>query len=421
MFEQLYDLLTSNGINGTLASISGYAVVVLVILGLSVLANSVARKILDYYTHKIADKTPTQMDDLMIEHRVVHALAKLGPVLVIYWLSPQLNFYTEIMREIAICVIIVLVTVAIFRALDALVEASRRKNRAGNGPIKGIIQVIKIALSVLTILLILVSFLGDDTAWAIFSGVGGLSAVLLLVFRDSILGLVAGVQLSTGNLLKLGDWLEMAQYGADGEVVDITLTKIVVKNWDKTYTTIPAYKFLEDSFRNWEGMTESGGRRIKRSIAIDMNTIGFLTEDQVETLEGISVLKPYLQKKKEAISAYNQQVDDAHMANLRQLTNIGTFRAYIEAYLRNSPFIHQGLTLLVRQLDSSEKGVPIEIYCFTEGTAWDAYEGIQSDLFDHFFAIMPMFDLAPYQQPSGKDFQSITSKSLQKNERWSMQ
>lgn len=375
----------------------------LIIAAIALLTNYIAKKILNDYSKKIAQKTTTKIDDILIEKGVFNLLAHIAPALVIYWMLPMTGYREETLEKILISYVVIIIIMAIFRIMDAFVDSMKARSKAKAGPLKGIVQVLKIALGILGGLIIVITFMGNDRGWAVFSSIGGLSAVLLLIFRDSILGFVAGVQLSAEGLLKLGDWLEMPKFDADGEVVDISLTKVTVRNWDKTYTAIPAYKFLEESFKNWQGMTESGGRRIKRAISIDMTTIRFLTEDEWKSMEEIDVLKPYLKGKKEVLTAHNKEARGHHIANQRKLTNIGTFRAYVEAYLRNHDNVHQELTLLVRQLAPGEVGVPIEIYCFTNDTAWANYEAIQADIFDHLYAIMPSFGLKPFQQISGAD------------------
>ncbi len=380
------------------------SMLLLVVIGLiGLVAYLIARRVLNLYSHKIADKTATTIDDMLIEKGVFRMLARIAPALTIYMMLPMLGEGATVVEELIISLIIIFVTIAVYRVLDALVDSVKGRSKTKAGPMKGISQVIKIGIGVVAGLLIIVTFMGNEKGWAIFSSIGGLSAVLLLIFRDSILGFVAGIQLSTDNLLKLGDWLEMPKYNADGEVVDISLTKITVRNWDKTYTAIPAYRFLEESFKNWEGMTESGGRRIKRSINVDMNTVGFLTEEEIEKLRRIDILKAYLAGKFVELDEFNTNVSGDHLANRRQLTNIGTFRAYIREYLKHHPKVHNDMTLIARQLQPTEKGMPIEIYCFTNVTAWADYEGIQSDIFDHLLAIMPEFGLRPYQQISGYD------------------
>ncbi len=399
-------------VNSQYAELMTIAVAAVVIVLVAALAYFVAKKVLNYYSHKIAAKTATKIDDILLEKGVFNILARIAPALSIYFMLPMIGENATIMEEIIISVIIILIVMAIFMILDTFVDGVKGRSKAKAGPLKGIVQVAKIAITVLAILMVISTFLGNDKGWAIFSSIGGLSAVLLLIFRDSILGLVAGLQLATGGLLKLGDWLEMPKYNADGEVVDISLTKVTVKNWDKTYTAIPAYKFLEESFKNWEGMTETGGRRIKRAISIDVNTIGFLTEEQLRELKEIDVLKEYFSEKMAAIDTFNEGVQGNHIANIRQLTNIGTYRAYIRNYLQNHPKVFQELTLLVRQLAPTETGVPIEVYCFINDIAWANYEGIQADIFDHLFAVMPSFGLKPYQQVSGHDLSSLKLEKL---------
>lgn len=405
--RDLIEMFTGTfGLSEEVEKIVIYAIVGVLALVLAFIVNLIAKKIILHYVHIIAKKTSTQIDDIFIKNKVFHNLAHIAPGAVIYGMANLLDDSTDFVQRLAMTYIIIVVTVAIFRAFDSAVEYTRMKSPSKGGPLKGIMQVAKIAVIVFAVLMLIVNFLGNATALAIVGSVGGMSAVLLLVFKDSILGLVAGIQLSSEGLLKLGDWLEMPKYNADGEVVDISLTKITVRNWDKTYTTVPAYKFLEDSFKNWEGMSEAGGRRIKRALYIDMNSVGFLTEEQVSLLYKINVLKPYLDEKTEDINTYNKGAEGDHIANLRKMTNIGTFRAYVVRYLKAHPKIHSSYTLLVRQLAPTEKGLPLEIYCFTNDTAWANYEGIQADIFDHLLAIMPEFGLRVYQGPTGYDFKS---------------
>ena len=240
-----------------------------------------------------------------------------------------------------------------------------------------------------------------------------MTAVLLLVFKDAILGFVAGIQLSANEMLALGDWLEMPKYGADGSVIDISLTTVKVRNWDNTITTIPAYALIADSFKNWRGMSESGGRRIKRAIFIDATSVKFLQPDDIVRLRRTALLSDYIEKKIAEIETENQQagLDLTSLVNGRRLTNLGTFRAYLIAYLRQHKSIHTNMTQIVRQLAPEPTGIPLEIYAFSKDTAWVNYEAIQSDIFDHVFAILPEFGLRVYQAPSGYDVQSIKMRA----------
>ena len=241
----------------------------------------------------------------------------------------------------------------------------------------------------------------------------GVTAVLLLIFKDAILGFVAGIQLSANNMIHIGDWIDMPKYGADGDVIDITLTTVKVQNWDKTISTIPAYSLISDSFKNWRGMSESGGRRIKRSINIDMNTICFCDEQMIEKYRHIQYIADYIDAKKREIDEHNiaANVDDSELVNGRRMTNIGTFRAYVIAYLKNHPKINRDMTFLVRQLQPNENGLPIEIYVFSSDKVWANYEAIQADIFDHILAAVPNFGLRVFQNPTGSDFNRLLSMS----------
>lgn len=279
-------------------------------------------------------------------------------------------------------------------------------------PIRGLIQTVKLISSVL-IGLLAISFLMDKSPLILFSGLGALSAVLLLVFKDPILGLVAGIQLSANEMLSIGDWLEMPKYGADGDVIDIALTTVKVQNWDKTITTIPTYALISDSFKNWRGMSEAGGRRIKRSVLIETASIRFLDKELLQRLKKAHLLDIYLEEKIKAIEHANKKppMDMSIQINGRRLTNVGTFRAYLVSYLKAHPDIHQGLTLMVRQLDPTNEGLPIQIYAFTKTTEWNEYEDIQSDIFDHIFSVLPEFGLRAHEAPTGNDVRSLVEKN----------
>lgn len=277
---------------------------------------------------------------------------------------------------------------------------------ARNRPIKGITQIINILLYSMSLILIIAIIL-DRSPWFLLSGLGAMTAILLLVFRDTILSLVAGVQLTTNNLIRIGDWIEMPQFAADGDVVDIALHAVRVQNWDKTITVIPTHKFLEHSFKNWRGMQESGGRRIKRSIHIDINTIRFLTEEEIDNFSHFLLLKDYINDKKNELAEYNQGISPDLIVNARRLTNVGTFRAYLTHYLKQHPRINQSMTFIVRQLAPESNGLPIEIYVFVNDVRWVVYEQTQADIFDHVIAIASQFGLRIHQNPTGNDFKTL--------------
>ncbi|WP_443112312.1 mechanosensitive ion channel family protein [Erythrobacter sp. Alg231-14] len=312
-----------------------------------------------------------------------------------------------VISNVTQALIVLSIGMAIVRALTYANEVYERMPTSRNRPIKGYLQVLKIVV-LCGAAIILISVLIDESPLLLLSGLGAVTAVLLLVFKDTILSLVASVQLTTNDMLRVGDWIEMPSMSADGDVIDISLHTVKVQNFDKTITTIPTHRLVSDAFRNWRGMSESGGRRIKRSIILDQNTVRFLNDDEVVELKKFKMLKGYLAAKREEIADWNARElsgEDAPV-NARRLTNVGTLRAYMIAYLQWHPRIGDGFTLLVRQLPSGPQGLPIEIYCFTDTTDWNAYEGIQADIFDHFLAIVSEFDLRLFQEPAGLDLMS---------------
>lgn len=289
-----------------------------------------------------------------------------------------------------------------FSLLNTLTRWTFERDLAGNFPIRGLVQTVKLLLSI-GVGIGVVSLLIGQSPLILLSGLGAMTAVLMLVFKDPILGLVAGIQLSANHMLSIGDWLEMGKYNADGAVIDIGLTTVKVRNWDNTITTIPTYALISDSFKNWRPMSESGGRRIKRSIMIDASTVRFISEQEVQRLTRSPLLSEYIIAKSHELENANREADMSLALNGRRLTNLGTFRAYLDRYLRNHPKVHQQMTIMVRQLAPTDKGVPIEIYCFSNDVAWVNYEAIQADIFDHIFAVVSEFGLRIHQSPTGYD------------------
>ncbi|MBT7097028.1 mechanosensitive ion channel family protein, partial [Candidatus Poribacteria bacterium] len=295
--------------------------------------------------------------------------------------------------------------------LDAVVDIYRTYDVARDHPIRGYVQALKIFLYVVGGIAVFATVI-DQSPWKILSGIGALTAVILLIFKDTILGFVAGIQLSANDMVRIGDWIEAPKFGADGDVLDITLHHVKVQNWDKTISTIPTYALVGDSFRNWRGMQDSGGRRIKRCLYIDMNSVTFCTDEMVERFARFAFLGPYVEEKSEELAAWNSEhgFDMSEAINGRRMTNLGTFRAYVREYLRNHPRVHQDMTLLVRHRPPGEHGLPIEIYVFTNDIVWANYEGIQADIFDHILAVIPEFGLRVHQAPSGLDMrEAITA------------
>ncbi len=343
-------------------------------------------------------------------HRVVSRLAHVIPALVVFYgiewvpgLSPAAG---NVVRGVASAYVVLTLALSLANLLDALGEIYEEsdRERAHARPIKGYLQVLKIVLGLATTILI-VAVLFDRDPLLLFSGLGAMTAVLLLVFKDTLLSLVASVQLSSNDMLRVGDWIEMPQLNADGDVVDISLHTVKVQNWDRTITTIPTWRLISESYKNWRGMFESGGRRIKRVLYVDQASVRFLTDEEADRLSRIALLREYMEAKRTAIETYNrhQSAEGKDPINHRRMTNIGTFRIYGEAYLRAHPSIQQGMTRMVRQLQPGPHGLPLEVYCFTATTNWIEYETIQADLFDHFYAILPEFGLRVFQEPSGED------------------
>ncbi|MBT5800180.1 MAG: mechanosensitive ion channel [Gemmatimonadetes bacterium] len=357
-------------------------------------------------------RTNTDWDDALIERRVLHRLAHLVPGLVIYRLAPLALVGHARLQEIAdtgVQIYLVLTSMLVIDALmSTTVDIYRSTKTSREISIKGLMQFLKVILYFLCGVFVVSVLLGKSPFY-LLSGLTALTAVLLLIFRDAILGLVAGIQLSVNRMVARGDWIEMPKYGADGDVLDVTLTTVKVQNWDKTITTIPTYSLISESFKNWRGMQDSGGRRIKRSVHIDISTVKFLDEQMIERFGKIQYITDHIEHKKQELAEYNElnQVDLSHLANGRRMTNVGTFRAYVEAYLKNHPQISQEMTFLVRQLAPTPKGLPIEIYVFCKDKVWANYEAIQGDIFDHILAIIPIFDLQAFQEPAGKDFRGL--------------
>jgi len=408
MISKLSSFLVSLGLGATLAEIISRVTAGIIVIILCLIGYQITRKLVLRFLAKAISSTKTKWDDALFHNKVFAFLAHFVPVIIIIYSIPIVlegyeNWQTFVTR-ITYAYAIIMGMMVINGFLNAFLEIYNQFPVSREIPIKGFLQVIKIVVFFFGFILI-ISLLAQKTPLYFLSGLGAMTAVTMLVFKDSILGFVAGIQLTANNMLRHGDWIEMAKYGADGDVDDITLTTVKVRNWDKTITTIPTYALISESFKNWRGMKEAGGRRIMRSIFIDMNTIRFCTPEMLERYSKIRYIKEYLEHKQIEIVKHNQEYgyDDECMVNGRRLTNIGTFRAYMAAYLRNHPMVSQELTFLVRQLQPAENGLPIQIYVFCNDTVWANYEAAQADIFDHFLAIIPHFDLRVFQNPSGRD------------------
>ena len=362
--------------------------------------------------HALLKKGAARWGVLYGEERLISRLSHLAPALVVSTLNRAVfggmtvaEKYVEGFVNLYLIAIAVGVVTA---ALDLLHVVAQRIDWLSTMPLKGMEQAVKLVVILVAGILALSVLFGESPVYFL-SGIGALAAVLMLVFKDAILGFTGGIMLAANQMVRVGDWIEMPSAGADGDVVDVSLTTVKVQNWDKTIVTIPAYSLASGSFKNWRGMSESGGRRIKRAINIDMKTVRFADEKMLERWRRIDLLKAYLAAKQRQIDEENNRpgCDLTVPGNMRRLTNLGTFRAYCEAYLRAHASIHQGMTLIVRQLQPEELGVPLELYAFTSDIRWVQYEGIQSDIFDHLLAIIGEFDLAVYQNPSSEDVRGL--------------
>ena len=405
--ERLREWLSAWGLTSPELDYVAEAVQVCGVAILAIVANVVVKRILLRVVAGLAERTKTDWDDIVVQRRVFHRLAHIAPAVVIYLLAPA-TLETESLLAFALkgaqVYMLVVGLLVLDAALNAVGDIYNRFSVSRRIPITSYLQVVKLVF-ILAALIVAVSLVIDKSPLLLLSGLGAMTAVLLLIFKDTILGLVAGIQIVANDMVRPGDWIEMSKYGADGDVEEITLNVVKVRNFDKTVTTIPTYALISDSFRNWRGMQESGGRRIKRAIPIDVNSIGFCSDDLLDRLARIRRLEEFLVQRRQEIAEYNREsgVDGSMPANGRRLTNVGVFREYVKAYLQTHPKIHQGMTLLVRQLAPGGQGLPIEIYAFTNDQRWAFYEAIQADIFDHLYAVLPEFGLRAFQEPSGAD------------------
>ncbi|VAX37042.1 Small-conductance mechanosensitive channel [hydrothermal vent metagenome] len=412
MFNELQTLLQGLGFSLAAAGGSIFILKVAVIFILSFLSNIIAKRLIVRSLHSIIYKTENKWDDIFAEKKVFELLSHIAPAWVIYAgvfiLFPQSDIFIIWIQRFAVVYMIVVGVMVVNSLLTVAEEIYRTFAVSRRRPIKGYLQVFKIGLYFLCIIFVIATLL-NKSPWGLLSILGGLTAVLILVFRDTILGFVAGIQLMANNMVSRGDWIEMPDFGADGEVLEITINTVKVQNWDKTITTIPTYALISRSFKNWEGMSRCGGRRIKRVVCIDMNTIKFCTPQMISKFKRFDYLKKYIDSKEKDITQANQEngVDVSELVNGRRMTNVGTFRAYIVEYLKHHPKIHKNMTFLVRHLKPTENGLPIEIYVFSNDQVWANYEAIQADIFDHILAVLPEFELRVFQRPSGSDFQKI--------------
>ncbi len=408
----------------------------LIIIVVAWLAHFITRKVFLRIVQRIAQRTKTQWDDILIKNKVFRGLAHLAPAFILYYtadfsfpilhqeiseLDPEVfkalsqDYYWGLsgfllkLAKLYFTAIIVFIASSV---LNAAFDIYNTTEYSHHRPIKGYIQLLNIFVFFMAAIMA-ISILLDRDPTVLLAGLGAMAAVLLLVFRDTILGFVASIQLSANNMVKIGDWIEMRSHGADGTVLDITLNTVKVQNWDKTISTIPTYALVSESFNNWKGMEESGGRRIKRWVAIDTGTIRFCDAGMLNRFEKFDLIRDYVLEKEQELKNYNlgKNLSEEDFISGRHQTNIGIFRKYLEVYLHQHPKIHKDMTFLVRQLQPQGKGLPIEIYVFSKDQEWSRYESIQADIFDHIFAVIPEFELKVFQEPTGADIAKIAQKS----------
>lgn len=362
----------------------------------------------------VVKRSSTWWDDVLEEEHVFRRLAAVVPALVIHWGIPFVPGLPEDVQELMHRIVLATIAVIVARGLSSVLNGINaiysRYEIARGRPIKGYVQVAQIVIYIVAVIFMIAALM-NESPWYFVTGLGAMTAVLLLIFRDTLLSLVAGIQLTNNDLIRVGDWIDMPNFGANGTVVDIALNVVKVQNWDRTITVVPTHKFLDHSFKNWRSMFEGGGRRVQRAIHVDMSTVRFLTEEEIERYRKFAVLREYIDQKMQELEEYNEKnVPDYGadvMVNRRWLTNIGTLRAYIDGYLRRSPYVHDELPFMVRQLEPTSHGLPIEIYLFINDTRWAHFEAIQGDIFDHILAAVPEFGLKVFQNPSGSDIQGL--------------
>ncbi len=371
------------------------------------------KKVLIRAVNKLIRKTETEIDDILLNDAVLKRLSYIAPLVVLsqfIYLFPAIEGFLKKFTEAAIVLILLVLIASVLNAANELYEKSSKYERR---PIKGYLQVAKIIVFVLGGIAI-IGLLTGQQPWTILTGVGAFTAILILIFKDTILSLVASIHISAYDLVRVGDWIEVPKFNVDGDVLDVALHTIKVQNFDKTIVVFPTHKLLEDSFKNWRGMQQAGGRRIKRALFIDLSSVKFCDEKMLQKYKRFQIIKKYIEDKEIEIANSNKlnNVDSSEIINGRRLTNIGTFREYLKAYLKNREDINDDFTFLVRQLTPGPNGIPIEIYVFANTTEWVKYEQIQADIFDHIFAVVTEFELSIFQNPTGKDFRMFADKEV---------
>lgn len=409
MTQFLTSWLTDIGLPDVWIEPASITIGLVVILCAAVISHYLAKHQLLFFARQWANKTKNTFDDLLVEQKVFARVASLVPSILVIFLAPYLIPSDQLVYHLLMLLVRIAICFQVAQSFSALLNVFNRMYRDTAHekyiPLNSTIQVIKLLIYLVATILA-ISFLVDRSPVYLLSGLGALTAVLLLVFQDTIKGLVASIQISANRMVAPGDWVELPTYGADGDVIEIGLNTVKIQNFDKTITTVPTYALISGSFKNWRDMFNSGGRRIKRAIIIDISSIRFYQSQDIDELSNVKLIQDYLTNKRQEIAAWCEKkgIDDCDAINARQLTNIGTFRAYIEAYLKSHEKVHQDMTCMVRQLPATATGLPLELYFFSNDQVWVNYEKIQADIFDHLYAMAPVFDLRVFQHPSGYDW-----------------
>lgn len=403
--------LLSYGVDVAWIGYLSVAIMVAFIALICIIANFITKQVVVRFITHLVSKNKFKWDQSLLERKVFHILSHAVPAIIIYYFASTFPTYQKAIETLALTYIMIVAFTVINRLLSVFNDIYQTYEISKTKPIKGYIQVVKIIVVIIGTILVIANLMGESPL-VLLGGIGALSAVFMLVFRDSLLGLVAGVQLSANDMVRVGDWIEMQKYGADGDVIDISLNTVMVRNFDSTITMLPSYALISDSFVNWRGMQESGGRRIKRALNIDMTSITFCTKEMIEDYKNIHLLTEYIVNREREVMNYNieNEINLNNQVNGRALTNVGVFRAYISEYLKHHSGIHKEMTLMVRQLAPGENGLPLEIYAFTNDVRWTVYETVQADIFDHLFSVAGEFGLRIFQSPTGSDFKGLHHK-----------
>ena len=415
VMQEVNRTLLSAGVDEVWADKIDNLIVLLFIIGIALLANIICRKIILRVVAKLVKQTKATWDDIVFNHKVMVNVSRMVAPILIYIAIPIAfpehadSDLLDFLRRLCLIYIIAVFLRFISALFTAVYQVYSEREQYRDKPLKGLLQTAQVILFFIGAIII-ISILINQSPMVLLTGLGASAAILMLVFKDSIMGFVSGIQLSANNMLKVGDWITMPKYGADGTVIEVTLNTVKVRNFDNTITTIPPYLLISDSFQNWQGMQESGGRRVKRSINIDMTSVRFCTPEMLEKYRKIQLLANYVDET--VVEEYNKEhdIDNSVLVNGRRQTNLGVFRAYLTNYLRSLPTVNQDMTCMVRQLQPTETGIPLELYFFSANKVWVAYEGIQADVFDHVLAIIPEFGLRVFQNPSGEDLRRIGVK-----------